>query len=190
VVVIRDTNLVKYNGAFQGISPTGKVLSLPSTDFYRIADGRIMELWFEADYLGFMQWLGVFPTTGQAGRCDSRVTGASRGGSKPAPSDAHHQLIVSAALARKAPGWPPSVGTTASKRGPALLVIAATEWPPKVAFRAAHAPVGCQASTRWQGSGDGGPWRRIRGSHEARRGASDPRFLSHGQRLPETGPPG
>jgi predicted ester cyclase len=68
MVVIRDTNLVRHIGAFQGIPPTGKELSLPSTDIYRIVGGKIVEQWFEADYLSFMQQLGVLPTPGQAGR--------------------------------------------------------------------------------------------------------------------------
>jgi steroid delta-isomerase-like uncharacterized protein len=68
MVVIRDTNLVRHIGAFQGLPPTGKELSLPSTDIYRIVGGRIVEQWFEADYLSFMQQLGVLPTPGQAGR--------------------------------------------------------------------------------------------------------------------------
>ena len=32
LVVIRDTNMVRHKGAFQGIPPSGKELSLPSTD--------------------------------------------------------------------------------------------------------------------------------------------------------------
>jgi predicted ester cyclase len=68
MVVIRDTNRVRHKGAFQGIPATDKELSLPSTDIYQIVDGRIVEQWFEADYLSFMQQLGTLPTPGQAGR--------------------------------------------------------------------------------------------------------------------------
>ena len=56
--------------------------------------------------------------------------------------------------------------------------------------RARRTPSGCHASTKWQGSGDSGLSRCNRCSHVVRRAASHPRFLLHGQRLPETGPPG
>ena len=41
MVVVHDTNWLKHTGAFQGIPPTGKELSLTSTDIYRIVNGKI-----------------------------------------------------------------------------------------------------------------------------------------------------
>src|SRR6266851_2369326 len=68
MVVVYDTNRVKHTGAFQGLPPTGKEVSATSTDIYRIVDGKIVEQWFEADYTGMMQQLGVLPTPGHGGR--------------------------------------------------------------------------------------------------------------------------
>jgi predicted SnoaL-like aldol condensation-catalyzing enzyme len=67
-VVVRDTNRVKHTGAFQGISPTGREGTIPSTDIYRIVAGKIVEQWFEGDFTGLMQQLGVLPTSGHGGR--------------------------------------------------------------------------------------------------------------------------
>jgi predicted SnoaL-like aldol condensation-catalyzing enzyme len=68
MVVVRDTNWVKHTGEFRGVPPTGKEGSLTSTDIYRIVDGKVVEQWFEADFTGFMQQLGVQPTLGHGER--------------------------------------------------------------------------------------------------------------------------
>ena len=68
MVVVRDTNWVRHTGEFRGMPPTGKEGTLTSTDIYRIAGGKVVEQWFEADMTGFMQQLGVYPTAGHAGR--------------------------------------------------------------------------------------------------------------------------
>jgi predicted ester cyclase len=68
MVVVHDTNWVKHTGEFRGIPPTGKEVTVSSTDIYRIVDGKIAEQWFEADFTGMMQQLGVLPTPGHAGR--------------------------------------------------------------------------------------------------------------------------
>jgi predicted ester cyclase len=65
MVVIHDTYRLKHIGEFAAIPPTGKELSVTGTDIYRIVDGKILEQWFEADFTGFMQQLGVMPTPGQ-----------------------------------------------------------------------------------------------------------------------------
>ncbi len=67
MVVVHDTNSLKHTGAFQGIPPTGRELSLTSTDIYRIVNGKIVEQWFEADFTGLMQQLGAVPTLRHAG---------------------------------------------------------------------------------------------------------------------------
>jgi predicted ester cyclase len=61
MVAVRDNNWAKSTGEFQGMPPTGKEGTLTSTDLYRIAGGKVAEQWFEADYTGFMQQLGVHP---------------------------------------------------------------------------------------------------------------------------------
>jgi len=51
----------------RGIPPTGKELSVTSTDIYRIVDGKVVEQWFEADYTGMMQQLSVLPSPRHVG---------------------------------------------------------------------------------------------------------------------------
>jgi len=67
MVVVYDTNRVKHTGAFQGIPPTGKEVTATSTDIYRIVGGKIVEQWFESDYTGMLQQLGLLSTPGQSG---------------------------------------------------------------------------------------------------------------------------
>jgi predicted ester cyclase len=42
-----------------GAKPTGKVVVATGMNLFRLADGRIEEIWVEADDLGEMQQLGV-----------------------------------------------------------------------------------------------------------------------------------
>jgi predicted ester cyclase len=44
-----------------GISPTNKRVEWRGINIYRIADGKIIEEWFQEDMLGLMQQLGVVP---------------------------------------------------------------------------------------------------------------------------------
>lgn len=53
-------------GAFMGIPPTGKHMTSTGIDIIRIADGKFVEHWLEADNLGLLQQLGVIPAPGQA----------------------------------------------------------------------------------------------------------------------------
>jgi predicted SnoaL-like aldol condensation-catalyzing enzyme len=66
-VVVHDTSWVKHTGTFRGIPPTGKEVTGTSTDIYRIVDGKIMEQWFESDFTGQMQKLGLLPTPRHGG---------------------------------------------------------------------------------------------------------------------------
>ena len=61
MVAVRDSIWAKSVGEFQGAPATGKEGTLTSTDIYRIVDGKVAEQWFEADYTGFTQQLGVHP---------------------------------------------------------------------------------------------------------------------------------
>ena len=58
---VRGTHL----GAFQGIPPTGKQGEISGTIIDRIADGRVIECWSNADDLGLLQQLGVVPAPDQ-----------------------------------------------------------------------------------------------------------------------------
>lgn len=50
-----------HTGELQGIPPTGKQVTLPSISIYRIAGGKVGELWWGYDNLSLLQQLGVLP---------------------------------------------------------------------------------------------------------------------------------
>jgi predicted ester cyclase len=61
-VVLRTTNRATHSGDFQGIAPTGRRVSFGQIAIYRMVDGKISEIWEEADVLGLMQQLGATVT--------------------------------------------------------------------------------------------------------------------------------
>ena len=50
-----------HEGAFMGIEPTGKAVSIEGMGMQRIADGKIAEEWDIIDVMGLMQQIGVVP---------------------------------------------------------------------------------------------------------------------------------
>jgi predicted ester cyclase len=46
-------------GDFQGIAPTGRRILFGQIAIYRMVDGKIAEVWEEADLLGLLQQLGA-----------------------------------------------------------------------------------------------------------------------------------
>ena len=58
-VVLRTTNRATHSGDFQGIAPTGRRITFGQIAIYRIAGGKISQIWEEADLLGLMQQLGA-----------------------------------------------------------------------------------------------------------------------------------
>src|SRR5262245_13537225 len=60
-VVIRWIFRATHQGDFQGIPPTGKQVTFGEIDIFRVADGKLLELWAEADNLSLLQQLGVIP---------------------------------------------------------------------------------------------------------------------------------
>jgi steroid delta-isomerase-like uncharacterized protein len=53
-----------HKGSFMGLPPTGKPITMTGIEIFRIKDGKIIELWGEANLLGLMQQLGIFPAPG------------------------------------------------------------------------------------------------------------------------------
>jgi predicted ester cyclase len=45
-----------------GAAPTGKSVTWGFINIYRIADGKVVELWSEGDHLGLMQQIGLVPS--------------------------------------------------------------------------------------------------------------------------------
>jgi len=60
-VVIRWTFRGAHTGAGAGVPPTGKEVVATGINIFRIADGKIAELWVESDDLGELRQLGVIP---------------------------------------------------------------------------------------------------------------------------------
>jgi len=66
-VVKRWTARGTHNADFMGIPATGSRIEVKGIEIYRIADGKIVEIWGVMDSLGLMQQLGVIPPMGEAG---------------------------------------------------------------------------------------------------------------------------
>jgi steroid delta-isomerase-like uncharacterized protein len=61
-VVTRVTFRGTHRGAFLGIPPTNRQVSIPAVHITRLVEGTIREHWSLMDDLGLMQQLGVVPT--------------------------------------------------------------------------------------------------------------------------------
>lgn len=53
-----------HDGEYLGIAATGKQVTETGTRFYRIAGGKIAEMWGDENTLGLLQQLGVVPRFG------------------------------------------------------------------------------------------------------------------------------
>jgi predicted ester cyclase len=60
-VVIRSLFRGVHQGMFMGRAPTGKKIEVPLMLIYRIADGKIVDHWMQADTLKLAQSLGAVP---------------------------------------------------------------------------------------------------------------------------------
>jgi len=65
-VLIRWSMTGTHDGELMGIPATGKPMTITGFDYFRIANGKIAEMWQEADQLGMMQQLGVLPASAAA----------------------------------------------------------------------------------------------------------------------------
>ena len=48
-------------GPMEGIPPTGRRMEVPGMDLFRLANGKIVEVWAVADALDALQQLGIIP---------------------------------------------------------------------------------------------------------------------------------
>ena len=53
-----------HQGVFMGLPPTNKSIIMTGIEIFRIKDGKINELWGEANLLGLMSQLGILPPMG------------------------------------------------------------------------------------------------------------------------------
>jgi predicted ester cyclase len=60
-VTLRSTFSGTHKGELMGIAPTGKQVNAGLIIIYRIANGKIVEHWMQADVLGILQQLGAMP---------------------------------------------------------------------------------------------------------------------------------
>lgn len=58
-VMYRTTIQGTHTGNFLGTSPTGKIAKVNDFTLLRIADGKIVEWWYECNLLEVMQQLGL-----------------------------------------------------------------------------------------------------------------------------------
>ena len=65
-VVTRWTGRGTHQGAFMGIPPTGKRVTVTGINIVRFENGKAVEGWSNFDALGMLQQLGVVPVPGQA----------------------------------------------------------------------------------------------------------------------------
>jgi steroid delta-isomerase-like uncharacterized protein len=68
VIVEGDTAATRWTAAgthkgdMMGIPPTGKRIRVEGMNFYRLANGRITEVWTQFDGVGMLQQLGAMPS--------------------------------------------------------------------------------------------------------------------------------
>lgn len=54
-----------HKGSFMNLPPTGKPIAMTGIEIFRIEDGKIAELWGEANLMGLMVQLGIIPVIGR-----------------------------------------------------------------------------------------------------------------------------
>jgi steroid delta-isomerase-like uncharacterized protein len=60
-VVKRWTARFTHAGEYMGIPPTGNKMLVEGIEIFRIANGKIVEVWAEMDVMGMLRQLGVIP---------------------------------------------------------------------------------------------------------------------------------
>ena len=64
LVVKRWTARGTHKGEFMGVPATGNQIDVKGIEIYRIAGGKVAEIWGVMDALGLMQQIGVIPPMG------------------------------------------------------------------------------------------------------------------------------
>jgi steroid delta-isomerase-like uncharacterized protein len=65
-VIARVSYRGTHHGAFMGIPPTGKPITVMGINIFRIANGKMVEHWGLTDRITALRQLGVAPPLGQA----------------------------------------------------------------------------------------------------------------------------
>jgi len=64
---LRALQLAAYIGSFMGLPATDKLITMTGIEIFRIKDGKIHELWGEANLPGLMQQPGIVSVPGNEG---------------------------------------------------------------------------------------------------------------------------
>ena len=65
-VLTRVRTRATFLGEYLGYAPTGKVIEVRGVSVHRIAAGKLVEHWANADLFGLMQQMGALPTPAEA----------------------------------------------------------------------------------------------------------------------------
>lgn len=68
MVAVRSTWSGKYSGTIRGMAVPEKDVSIVYTNIYRIADGKIVENWYQSDNLSLAEQLGMKLMPGDVGK--------------------------------------------------------------------------------------------------------------------------
>jgi steroid delta-isomerase-like uncharacterized protein len=60
-VVVRWTEKGTHQGEYAGRAATGKAMQWTGISIYRLAEGKVVEMWVQMDHLGLLRQLGVVP---------------------------------------------------------------------------------------------------------------------------------
>jgi steroid delta-isomerase-like uncharacterized protein len=64
LVTVRYSWTGTHSGAFMGTPPTHRKVTVTGISIYRVANGKIVEEWFQQDFLGLLQQIGAAPMPG------------------------------------------------------------------------------------------------------------------------------
>ena len=67
-VAVRVTWIGTHTGKWMDIAPTGNKINITNTAIFRVADGKLAEIWATTDNLRFMQQLGILLPTDEIGK--------------------------------------------------------------------------------------------------------------------------
>ncbi len=67
-VALHWTATATHQGDLMGTPPTGKKVKWSGVTIFRLADGKIAEMWWVWDTLGLLQQIGAIPAPGQSGQ--------------------------------------------------------------------------------------------------------------------------
>ena len=63
-VVVRFTLRGTHQGQWRGVPPTGKPVTITATSTYRFTNGKVTEMWQNADVFSQLQQMGLIPSQG------------------------------------------------------------------------------------------------------------------------------